>query len=172
LKEGNYYFSDSGEYWKPTGQLVRVKPNREAKSLVGGNWHFSNGLAISPKDGSVFMIESTAADILRISINKDGTTGRPEIYAQLQGTVPDGLAFSKNGNLYCSCYYPNRIYVIYPDQNVELLIEDITGEVLNQPTNMAFEPKGTRLFFANLGGAHVGAFEVGEQGMPLYYPKL
>jgi len=118
------------------------------------------------------MIESTAADILRISINKDGTTGRPEIYAQLQGTVPDGLAFSKNGNLYCSCYYPNRIYVIYPDQNVELLIEDITGEVLNQPTNMAFEPKGTRLFFANLGGAHVGAFEVGEQGMPLYYPKL
>jgi len=55
---------------------------------------------------------------------------------------------------------------------VELLIEDITGEVLNQPTNMAFEPKGTRLFFANLGGAHVGAFDVGEQGMPLYYPKL
>ena len=101
------------------------------------------------------MIESTAADILRIPVNKDGTIGAPEIYAQLQGNVLDGLAFARNGNLYVSCYYPNRIYRIFPDQNIELLIEDATGEVLNQPTNVAFEPKGTRLFFANLGGQHL-----------------
>lgn len=169
---GNYYFSDSGEYWKPTGRLIRVSKDRRIDSLIGGNWHFTNGLAISPKDGSVFMIESTAADILRIPVERDGTVGKPEIFAQLQGTVPDGLAFAKSGNLYCSCYYPNRIYVIYPDQNVELLIEDSTGEILNQPTNVAFEPGGTRIFYANLGGAHVGAFDVGETGMPLFYPKL
>jgi gluconolactonase len=169
---GNYYFSDSGDYWKPSGRLIRVSANRKVESLIGGNWHFANGLAISPKDGSIFMIESNAADILMIPIEQDGTAGKPEIYAQLQGTVPDGLAFAASGNLYCSCYYPNRIYVIYPDQNVELLIEDSTGEVLNQPTNVTFEPGGTRLFYANLGGAHVGAFDVGEKGMSLFYPNL
>lgn len=169
---GNYYFSDSGEYWKPTGRLIRVSKDRRVDSLIGGNWHFTNGLAISPRDGSIFMIESTAADILRIPLERDGTAGKPEIYAQLQGTVPDGLAFAASGNLYCSCYYPNRIYVIYPDQNLELLIEDSTGEIMNQPTNVAFEPGGTRIFYANLGGAHVGAFDVGEKGMPLFYPKL
>jgi len=169
---GNYYFSDSGDYWKPSGRLIRVTQNGKVESLIGGNWHFANGLAISPKDGSLFMIESTAADILRVPIERDATAGKPEIYVQLQGTVPDGLAFSASGNLYCSCYYPNRIYIIYPDQNTELLIEDSTGEVLNQPTNVAFEPGGTRLFFANLGGAHVGAFDVGEKGMPLFYPEL
>lgn len=83
-----------------------------------------------------------------------------------------GWLSQASGNLYCSCYYPNRIYVIYPDQNVELLIKDPTAEILNQPTNLAFEPNGTRLFFSNLGGAHVGALEVGEKGMPLFYPKL
>ncbi len=171
-EKGNYYLSDSGDYWKPSGRLIRVKPDRQAESLIGGNWHFSNGLAISPKDGAVFMIESTAGDIIRVPINKDGVVGAAEIYAQLQGNILDGLAFARNGNLYCSCYYPNRMYLIYPDQNVELLIEDVTGEVLNQPTNLAFEPKGTRLFFANLGGAHVGAFDVGESGAPLNYPKL
>jgi gluconolactonase len=171
-EKGNYYFSDSGEYWKPSGRLVRVKSNGQAESIIGKNWHYTNGLAKSPKDGSLFMIESTAADILRIPVNNDGTVGPPEIYAQLQGTVPDGLAFAKSGNLYCSCYQPNRIYVIYPDQNVEVVIEDSTGEILNQPTNVAFEPDGTRLFFANLGGAHVGAFDVGEKGAPLHYPKL
>jgi sugar lactone lactonase YvrE len=118
------------------------------------------------------MIESTAADILRIPIERDGTAGKPEIYAQLPGHILDGLAFAASGNLYCSCYLPNRIYAIYPDQNIELLIEDITGEILNQPTNVAFEPGRTRLFHANLGGSHVGAFDVGEKGMPLFYPKL
>jgi len=170
-RDGSYYFSDSGDYWKPSGRLIRVSPNGKVESLIGGNWHFSNGIAISPKDGAIFMIESTASDILRIPI-KDGTAGTPEIWTQLSGAIPDGLAFAANGNLYCSCYYPNRIYIIHPDQNVELLIEDATGEILNQPTNIAFEPGGTRLFYANLGGAHIGAFDVGEKGMPLFYPKF
>ena len=76
---GNYYFSDSGDYWQPSGRLIRVAPNGQVTSLIGGNWHYANGLAISPKDGSVFMIESTAADILRIPLEGDGRTGRPEI---------------------------------------------------------------------------------------------
>lgn len=168
---GNYYFSDSGDYWKPSGRLIRVKPNGQAESLIGGNWHHPNGLAISPRDGAVFMIESTADDILRIPVSKDGTVGKPEIYAQLRGDVLDGLAFAKNGDLYASCYFPNRIFVISPDQNVELLIEDTTGEILNQPTNMAFEPNGTRLFFSSFGGQHVAAINV-EEGASLHYPKL
>jgi gluconolactonase len=169
--KGNYYFSDSGDYWKPNGRLIRVRPNAQAESLIGGNWHQPNGLAISPEDGSVFMIESTADDILRIPVGKDGTVGKPEIYAQLRGNTLDGLALGKNGDLYASCYFPNRIFVISRDQNVELLIEDTTGEVLNQPTNMAFEPNGKRLFFANFGGQHIGAIEVGE-GASLHYPLL
>jgi sugar lactone lactonase YvrE len=160
--KGNYYFSDSGEYWKPNGRLIRVRPDRQSESLIGGNWHHPNGLAISPRDETVFMIESTAADILTIPANKDGTVGTPEIYAQLQENILDGLAFARNGNLYASYYYPNRTYVIWPDQNVELLIEDTTGELLNQPTNAALEPNGIRLFFANLGGARVGPFDLGE----------
>ncbi len=163
---------DSGDYWKPSGRLIRVNTKRESQSLIGTNWHFSNGLALSHKDNAVYMIETTAADILRIPIDKDGKAGAPEIYAQFPGNILDGLAFAASGNLYCSCYYPNRIFVAYPDQNTELLIEDASGELLNQPTNIAFEPKGTRLFFANLGGAHVGAFDVGERGAPLNYPNL
>jgi gluconolactonase len=169
---GNYYFSDSGDYWKPSGRLVRVRPHGRAESLIGGNWHFPNGLAMSPKDGSVYMIESTAADIIRMPIAKDGGVGVPEIFAQLQGNILDGLAFAESGNLYVSCYYPNRIFLVTPDRNVELLIEDHTNEILNEPTNIAFEPKGTRLFIANLGGQHIGALDVGERGGALEYPDL
>lgn len=118
------------------------------------------------------MIESMASDIIRIPVNADGTIDAPEYYAQLPGNSLDGLAFARSGNLYVACYYPNRIYVISPDRNIELLIEDTTGEILNQPTNIAFEPKGTRLFFANLAGQHIGALDVGEEGLPLNFPRL
>ncbi|WP_455367434.1 SMP-30/gluconolactonase/LRE family protein [[Eubacterium] cellulosolvens] len=170
--EGNLYLADSGDYWNPSGRLIRIKPNRVADSVIGGNWHFPNGLALSPKEDAIFMIETRAFDILRIPIDKDGTLSAPQFYVQFEGDVLDGLAFSKNGNLYVSSYYPNRIHIISPDRNIELLIEDKTGEMLNQPTNLAFEPDGTRLFFANLGGQHVGAIDVGEAGAPLRYPKL
>ena len=169
---GNYYFSDSGDFWKPNGRLIRVKPDGRAESLLGGNWHFPNGLALSPRDDAVFMIESTADDIIRVPINTDGNFGMPEIFVRLQGNVLDGLAFSESGNLYVSCYYPNRVFLVSSDRNVELLIEDASGDILNQPTNIAFEPKGTRLFVASLGGERIGALDVGERGAPLHYPKL
>jgi len=170
--KGGFYFSDSGDTWKPNGRLIRVKPNGPAESLIGGNWHFPNGLALSPKGDAIFMIESMAADILRIPINADETVGQPEIYVQFQGNSLDGLAFADGGNLYVSCYYPNRIFLVTPDRNTELLIEDTSGEILNQPTNLAFEPHGKRLFIASLGGPNILALDVGERGAPLNYPKL
>jgi len=172
--QGNYYFSDSGlDYARPSGRLLRIdRGESSAQSLIGANWHFSNGIALSPDHGSIYMIETSAADIMRVPINKDGTVGSPEIFAQFQGNELDGLAFAASGNLYVSCYYPNRVFVVYPDRNVELLIEDTTGDLLNQPTNLAFEPNSTRLFIANFGGMHVGALDVGEKGSPLNYPKL
>src|SRR5208282_4563745 len=40
---GNFYFSDSGDTWKPNGRLIRVNRDGSAQSLIGGNWHFPNG---------------------------------------------------------------------------------------------------------------------------------
>jgi len=171
--EGNYYFSDSGwDYWRPSGRLIRVSPRKDAQSLIGSNWHFANGLAMSSSEDSIYMIETAAADIVRVPIKKDGTVGIPELFVQLQGNELDGLAFANNGDLYVTCYYPNRIFVVHPDRNIELLIEDTTGDFLNQPTNVAFEPNSTRLFIASLGGMHISALDVGEKGAPLHYPQF
>ena len=67
--EGNYYFSDSGwDYRRPSGRLLRVsRKESTAQSLIGSNWHFSNGIALSSKDHSIYMIETSAADIIRSS---------------------------------------------------------------------------------------------------------
>jgi hypothetical protein len=50
----------------------------------------------------------------------------------------------------------------------------VAAGTIEQPEHhgSSFPRKGTRLVFANLGGGHIGALDVGEADSPLDYPKL
>lgn len=166
---GNLYFSDSGDYYKPSGCLYVVRPDETTEHLFGDNLHFPNGLAIDAEERWLYVIQSTAANVLRLPLER-GRVGEPEVFVQLSGTVPDGLAFSESGNLYLACYVPDAILRVDAKRNVEVVVQDPGADLLNRPTNVAFEPGTTRLWFANLGGSTVNAIDVGERGMPLRYP--
>jgi gluconolactonase len=171
---GDLYLTDSGDYRHATGKILRVHRDGTSESLLGNHLNFPNGLALSSDATTLFMIESTSTKISRMTIERDGSLSAPETYVQLQGTVPDGMAFDGLGNLYVGCYTPDVILKVDTKRNVETLIEDKTSEVINRPTNVAFRPmKGsTDLYFANLGWWHIGALDVGVAGQPLNYPRL
>lgn len=171
-RHGNLFYSDSGHLYSPSGRLYVVRPDGRTELLFGDHLHFANGLAIDADERWLYMIQSTAADILRFPL-RDGEVGRPEIYVDLPGTVPDGLAFSMSGNLYVACYAPDAILRITPGRRVETLVQDPWADRLNRPTNVAFVPNAERLCFANLGGFTIAALNLdGEKGMPLRYPQL
>lgn len=170
---GDLYLTDSGDYWHANGRLVRINRDGTSDSLLGDHLNFPNGLALSADSKVLYMIESTSAKISRMILEDDGSLGTPETYVELQGTVPDGMAFDAAGNLYVACYAPDTILKVDAKRNVSILIEDKTGEVLNRPTNVAFRPeKPTELYIANLGGYHIGCLDVGSPGQPLNYPKM
>lgn len=171
---GDLYLTDSGDYRRATGRLVRVHPDGTGESLLGDHLNFPNGLALSADSKTLYMIESTSAKISRMTIEADGSLSPPETYVQLQGTVPDGMAFDSLGNLYVGCYTPDVIFKVDPRQNVTTLIEDKTSEMINRPTNVAFRPVpgDTNLYFANLGWWHIGSLDVGAAGQRLNYPRL
>jgi gluconolactonase len=171
---GDLYFTDSGSYRHSDGRLVRVHRDGTSESLLGDYLNFPNGLALSSDASTLYMIESTSAKISAVTIESDGSVSRPETYVQLQGTVPDGMAFDRLGNLYVGCYTPDVIFKIDARRNVTTLVEDKTSEVLNRPTNVAFRPIAgdTNLYFANLGWWHIGSLDVGVSGQPLNYPKI
>lgn len=166
---GNLYYSDSGDYYKPNGCLFVVRPDLTTEHLFGDHLHFPNGLTLDAGEQWLYVIQSTAANIIRFPLH-DGGVGEPEIFITLPGTVPDGLAFATSGNLYVACYVPDVILRVTPDRHVETVVEDHMAERLNRPTNVAFEPGSTRLFLANLGGFSINAVDVGEHGLPLHYP--
>ena len=164
---GNLFLTDSGDYYGSDGRLLLVSPDGEVEVLIDADLHYPNGLAIDPAGEWLFLAQSGASNVLRCPI--DGNSlGDREIYATIPGAVPDGLALSVAGSLYIGCYTPDAIYRVGPDREVELFIADPRADLLNRPTNLAFGD-GV-LYYANLGGYHVGVVPVDEVGAALFLP--
>jgi gluconolactonase len=91
---------------------------------------------------------------------------------RLEGTVPDGLAFTDDGGVIVSCYRPDRIVHIARDGRVEVIAEDPQGTLLAAPTNVVFVGADRdRLVSANLGRWHLTLLDTGLRGAPLHYPE-
>jgi sugar lactone lactonase YvrE len=73
-----------------------------------------------------------------------------------------------DGNLYVSCYAPNRIYKVTPGGEVTVFMDDWEAHTLSNPTNIAFGgPNLDQLFAANIGRWHLTKIDAGVKGYPL-----
>ena len=102
----------------------------------------------------------------------DLASGEHEHVLRIEGTVPDGLAFTSDGGLLVSCYRPDRIYHLSPNGDLSVLAEDPHGTMLAAPTNACFV--GTeldRVVAANYNRRHLTLLDVGLRGAPLHRPE-
>jgi Gluconolactonase len=168
---GNLYVSDSGEWDNPSGCIFRIAPGGEATVWSTSVPHFTNGLALEPTSGELYVVESTHPRVSKIPIRLDGSAGVRETVVELPGAVPDGLAFDQEGRLYIACYRPDRIYRLDPDGRLHVFADDPQGTLLGAPTNVCFGgPKLKSLFVANLGRWHIGRIDVDVPGAKLNHP--
>jgi gluconolactonase len=169
---GNLYVSDSGDWWKSSGSIVRFDRDGRGEVFLEGPQPFPNGLALSADERFLFIAQSHTDDVLQVEIRNDGTAGGRELYARGIERVPDGLAFDIAGNLYVSCYASDNIYRISPDRAVALLAYDRDGTTLARPTNIAFGGPGNEyLYVANLGRWHINRVRIGIRGQALANQK-
>lgn len=189
--EGNLYVSNSSSQPgakvfeefvtpAPNGAVARIRPDGRGEVVATGIY-FANGTAIDPNEDAVYVLESSRYDCVRIAIKKDGTFGKPEIYASGFPAIPDGMAFDVNRNLYITLpgvpqdgkLAPrNKIIRVDPNGTWELLIDDPEGTKLAFPTNCAFGgPDMQDLYIANLEGDHCNRVHLGVRGHPLYHQR-
>jgi gluconolactonase len=169
---GNLYISDSGDWSKSSGCILRFDPEGKGEIFLEAPQPFPNGLALSADERFLFVAQSHTDDVLQVEIRNDGTAGHREVYAGCLGRVPDGLAFDVEGNLYVSCYASDNIYKVNPDREVTVLAYDPRGTTLARPTNIAFGGKNrNELFVANLGRWHINFVELGVKGQALANQK-
>jgi len=165
---GNLFVSDSGDWTKSSGCIVRFDSRGQGKVFLDGPQPFPNGLALSADERFLFVAQSHTDEVLQVEIRKDGSAGDRQVYAAGLERVPDGLAFDVAGNLYVSCYASDNIYRVSPEREVKLLAYDRAGTTLARPTNIAFGGlEGDELYVANLGRWHISRAKLGIKGQLL-----
>jgi sugar lactone lactonase YvrE len=167
-RQGTLYVSDSGDFNAVEGRIFRVDASGKGEFWAGGALNFANGLALEPDESHLYVVESFLPGVSRYRIQADGSAGPRELFVNELREVPDGLAFDCQGNLYCSCYAPSRIYRIDRERQVSIQVEDLTSHALANCTNIAFGGPDFRwLFAANLGRWHIARIEMDIPGAPL-----
>jgi len=149
--DGALYFSDSGHWGADKGRVFRLDADGGLELFSGELRRFPNGCAVTPDGRWLWMVESYVPTVNRFDLG----SGAVEEVTRLDGTVPDGVAFTTDGGVLISCYRPDRIVHIDCDGNVETVAEDPQGTLLAAPTNIVFVgEQRDRLVSANLGRWH------------------
>jgi gluconolactonase len=165
--DGTLYVSDSGSWGAANGRVWRLAPDGELQVFSEDLVDFPNGCAVTADGRYLWIVESHTPTVNRFDLQ----TGALEQVTRLDGTVPDGVAFTDDGGVVVSCYRPDRIVHIDSTGAVEIVAEDPQGTLLGGPTNVAFAGAALdRLVCANLGRWHLALVESRLRGVPLHYP--
>jgi gluconolactonase len=165
--DGTLYLSDSGSWGARDGRVFRLSPDGELGVLSTELADFPNGCAVTADGRYLWIVESKTPTVNRFDLR----TGELEQVTRLEGTVPDGVAFTADGGVLISCYRPDRIVHLDAAGTVRIVAEDPQGTLLGGPTNVAFAgPALDRLVCANLGRWHLALVDSGLRGVPLHYP--
>ena len=172
--DGNLYVCDSGDWKSDDGKIYRVRPGGETEVWNRSLCEFPNGLCVGPGGNSLFVAMSlNPPRVSEIEIASDGSAGEVRTAVEIPDTVPDGVAFDTDGNLYIACYRPDRIYRYGSSGSLEVLADDFEGTIIAAPTNIAFcGAERDVLLSANLGRWHVTRYETGAKGISLHYPDI
>ena len=168
---GNYYVTDSGQWKKNDGYLIRFTPDGKGE-IVAGPFGYANGLALSADEKTLFMVESNTNSVFRFSLGSGGPIGPRELYACECGRFPDGLTLDADGNLYVCCYASDEIWRISPTREKTLFAWDPWAILLGSPTNMAFGGDNfDELYVANLARTTITRARIGRKGQRLANQK-
>jgi gluconolactonase len=172
--DGNLYVTDSGEWEKDNGRIFKISPSGQTKIWSEALQTFPNGICLSSDGSHLYVAVSlNPPRIERIPIDPEGEPGNPEIVVDMPNSVPDGLAFDSDGNLYISCYRPDSIFRLDPTGTLEVLAHDYEGTLMAAPTNIAFCGDNLDdLLSANLGRWHISRYNIKASGLPLNYPVI
>jgi gluconolactonase len=171
-REGNLFVSNSGDYFNydpGDGNIMVIRPDGATEMFHPGPFLFANGLAIDPDHTHLYIAQTTAFNVVRVPLNQ--ANGPVEVVFQFpRHTLVDGLCFAADGRLLVSCYRPDKCFIGKTDGTTEEFVNDVTGELLNVPTNCALHDG--KIYFANLGGWHISVMDTDMQPAPIYRPKL
>jgi gluconolactonase len=139
--DGSIYFTDPPYGVSSTRKreldfsgVYRIGANGKT-SLLTKDMPFPNGLAFSPDETKLYVVDSGLNQIRVFDVKPDGSLGASRLFAEvnLAGSQegPDGIKVDDRGNIFCAG--PDGVWIFSPDG--KLIGKILTPEV---PSNLAF----------------------------------
>lgn len=153
-KGGYYYTNFVGNISEQTGSVIYVTPDHKQHIPLLGHLASPNGLTLSTDEKTVWVTESNAMRLLRISLAPDGgptdiaSFGMRISYNFIGGGVCDSCEIDADDNLYVAMYEQGRILVFnrmgWPIAQVLLEGRDKGENILT--THCAIRPGTNELY--------------------------
>jgi gluconolactonase len=141
----------------PDGFVFVVTPDLEVRVVATG-LAFPNGCAISPDGAHLYVCRTSTADVVRFPILPGPALGAMELVCDPLGAVAppgtklletshefrlalgytDGCAFDAEGGLWIALPAGNKVVRLRPDGEIETMLSDPTGKIINHPTNISW----------------------------------
>src|SRR2546423_3162807 len=128
------YVTDSWPKDEPGPAVHRFRvADGSGQIWYGDHLPFANGMALAPDGDALVIAESFLPGVGRIPINPDGTPGPHEVLVELPGTVPDGVAYGRDGTLYVALYEPSKVLAVSPAGEVSTIAAEPHAHLLAHP---------------------------------------
>ena len=158
---GNVYFSDptGSTREKPIGAVYRIDRQRNVQRLAGG-LAFPNGLAVSPDQKRLFVVEEWRGRLIAYDLRPEGVAGPERQIYTFDAPGMDGIMFDEYGRIWATRYQHGTVEVITQDGK---LVRSIPAGG-TRVTNLCFWGKSVYLTVA--GSHSIHRIDVGVGGAP------
>jgi gluconolactonase len=95
--------------------------------IVADGFHFTNEIRMDAREEYMYVVETTGGCISRLRVREDGSLGEREIFGPRslgKGAWPDGIAFDSVGNLWGTCVYSDKLFVLTPQGDLRVLLDE------------------------------------------------
>ena len=153
------------------GRLYEIDLREKTCRIVDDGYRFTNGIALGP-DGYLYVNEMITGDIYRYPLSAGRPVGAREHFSNVLSPDwpggfrgPDGMAFSRDGRLWCTIYGEATVAVIDPAGGVVHRLKTEGAA----PTNVAFGASGERrLYVTEHERGRIEVFDVDAEALPLH----
>ncbi len=109
----------------PDGYIARYVDGKFR--IVADGFHFTNEIRMDANEEYMYVVETTGGCISRLRVGADGSLGDREIFGPRslgKGAWPDGIAFDSVGNLWGTCVYSDKLFVLTPQGDLRVLLDE------------------------------------------------
>ncbi|HNV36981.1 MAG TPA: SMP-30/gluconolactonase/LRE family protein [Rectinema sp.] len=126
------------------GYIIRL--DERGPHIAAEGFHFTNEVRFDKNEEFLYVVETTGGRILRFRVDEKGDLRNREVYGPSHlgvGAYPDGIAFDAFGNLWGTMVYSDKLFVITPDGELIILLDEGDPEKVKQLDEAFYQKRVT-----------------------------